>query len=156
MAIQHSGYLTDNSPPSTIASDLIKQWNDIFEWPKLTTAVAGTFFEHMERDHSKEFPVIRGAWPDWWTDGFGASARESAITRAASSTLSANVAGLSIASASGIKLPAKTAEKICEGFIPSILPRIEPPIDPDPCKGRKTKVARPIKQKRSAHRCFER
>ena len=112
MAIQHSGYLTDNSPPSTIASDLIKQWNDIFEWPKLTTAVAGTFFEHMERDHSKEFPVIRGAWPDWWTDGFGASARESAITRAASSTLSANVAGLSMASASGIKLPAKTAEKI--------------------------------------------
>ena len=66
----------------------------------------------MERDHSKEFPVIRGAWPDWWTDGFGASARESAITRAASSTLSANVAGLSMASASGIKLPAKTAEKI--------------------------------------------
>ena len=112
MAIQHSGYLTDNSPPSTIASDLIKQWNDIFEWPKLTTAVAGTFFEHMEKDHASEFPVIRGAWPDWWTDGFGASARESATTRVSSSTLSANVAGLSMASAAGIKLPAKTSEKI--------------------------------------------
>ncbi len=112
MAIQHSGYLTDNSPPSTIASELIKQWNDIFEWPKLTTAVAETFFEHMEKDHAGEFPVVRGAWPDWWTDGFGASARESATTRVASSTLSANVAGLAMASAAGIKLPAKTDEKI--------------------------------------------
>jgi alpha-mannosidase len=112
MAIQHSGYLTDNSPPSTTASDLVKQWNDIFEWPKLTTAVAGTFFTHMEQDHGSEFPVIRGAWPDWWTDGFGASARESATTRVASSTLAANVAGLSMASIAGISLPEKSNEKI--------------------------------------------
>ena len=44
MAIQHSGYLTDNSPPSTIASDLIKQWNEMFEWPQLSTSTAETFF----------------------------------------------------------------------------------------------------------------
>ncbi len=105
MAIQHSGYLTDNSPPSTIASDLIKQWNDIFEWPKLTTATTETFFVNMEKDHSGEFPVVRGAWPDWWTDGFGASARETATARVASSTLSAYVAGLSMASVADMKLP---------------------------------------------------
>ena len=112
MAIQHSGYLTDNSPPSTIASDLIKQWNETFEWPRLTTAVAETFFVNMERDHSAEFPVIKGAWPDWWTDGFGASARESAVTRVASSTLSANAAGLSMATMAGVELPAKIDERI--------------------------------------------
>jgi hypothetical protein len=105
MAIQHSGYLTDNSPPSTIASDLIKQWNDMFVWPQLSTATAETFFKDMEKDHSSEFPVIRGAWPDWWTDGFGASARETATTRLASSSLTANEAGLSMASIAGVKLP---------------------------------------------------
>jgi hypothetical protein len=112
MAIQHSGYLTDNSPPSTIASDLVKQWNETFEWPKLATAVAGTFFTDMEKDHSAEFPVVKGAWPDWWTDGFGASARETAVTRLASSGLSANVAGLSMASVAGVKLPAEIDERI--------------------------------------------
>lgn len=105
MAIQHSGYLTDNSPPSTIASDLVKQWNEIFVWPKISTSVAGTFFTDMEKDHGSEFPVIRGAWPDWWTDGFGASARETATTRLASSALTANEAGLSMAAFTGTKLP---------------------------------------------------
>jgi alpha-mannosidase len=105
MAIQHSGYLTDNSPPSTIASDLIKKWNDLFVWPQLSTSIAETFFSDMEKDHGSEFPVIRGAWPDWWTDGFGASARETATTRVASSSLTAYEAGLSMAALQGVKLP---------------------------------------------------
>jgi alpha-mannosidase len=112
MAIQHSGYLTDNSPPSTIASELIKQWNDLFVWPKLSTSTVESFFSLMEKDHSAEFPVIRGAWPDWWTDGFGASARETATTRVASSTLTANVAGLSMASIAGVKLPEEITKSI--------------------------------------------
>lgn len=112
IAIQHSGYLTDNSPPSTIASDLIKQWNDVFEWPKLTTATAETFFLNMEKDHAAEFPVIRGAWPDWWTDGFGASARETATTRLASPALTANVAGLSMAALAGVALPEQIDNRI--------------------------------------------
>lgn len=105
MAIQHSGYLTDNSPPSTISSDLIRKWNDLFVWPRLSTSTAETFFSDMEKDHGNEFPVIRGAWPDWWTDGFGASARETAVTRLASSSLIANEAGLSMASLEEVKLP---------------------------------------------------
>jgi len=112
MVIQHSGYLTDNSPPSTIASDVIRQWNETFEWPKLATATTHAFFVNMEKDHSSEFPVVRGAWPDWWTDGFGASARETATTRVASSALSANVSGLSMTSAAGIKLPEEIDERI--------------------------------------------
>ena len=112
MAIQYSGYLTDNSPPSTISSDLIKKWNDLFIWPQLSTSTAESFFTAMERDHGSEFPVIRGAWPDWWTDGFGASARETATTRLASSSLIANEAGLSMAAISGVKLPDDIAKSI--------------------------------------------
>jgi hypothetical protein len=59
MAIQHSGYLTDNSPPFTIASEFIKQWNDLFVWPQLSTPTAETFFSDMEKDHGREFPDKR-------------------------------------------------------------------------------------------------
>ncbi len=112
IAIQHSGYLTDNAPPSTNASELIRQWNETFEWPVLTTAIAETFFTNMEKKHSDEFPVIRGAWPDWWADGLGASARETAATRLASSGLSANMAGLSMAAVAGAKLPLQINDQI--------------------------------------------
>ena len=90
ISIQHSGYLTDNAPPSTLASDMIRQWNEKYTWPKLKTATATEFFEEMEEKYADEFQVIRGAWPDWWTDGFGASAREVAATRTAQTDLIAN------------------------------------------------------------------
>jgi len=111
MAIQHSGYLTDNSPPSTSMSEMILKWNDIFEWPRLTTSTAESFFAQMEAGHGDQFPVIRGAWPDWWTDGFGASAREVTATRKAAAELIANTGGLSMAAVAGISLPEETAEK---------------------------------------------
>ncbi len=112
MAIQHSGYLTDNSPPSTFMSEMILKWNEIFEWPQLTTSTAGSFFSEMERDHGNEFPVIRGAWPDWWTDGFGASAREVAVARTSAASLLANMTGLSMAAIAGLSLPEETGRDI--------------------------------------------
>lgn len=112
MAIQHSGYLTDNSPPSTIGCDLIKEWNSTFAWPKLTTSTTEAFFTSMEASHGQDFEIIRGAWPDWWTDGFGASARETSVTRLASSNLSANTAGLTMAVLAGAKLPPEIDKRI--------------------------------------------
>ncbi|MFH1121504.1 MAG: glycoside hydrolase family 38 C-terminal domain-containing protein [Bacteroidota bacterium] len=112
IAIQHSGYLTDNSPPSITASKLITQWNQLFEWPLLTTSTAESFFHDMERRYGSGFPVIRGAWPDWWADGLAASAREVATTRQAATSLMANMGGLSMASVSGLILPEKTDESI--------------------------------------------
>ncbi|MHC1732606.1 MAG: glycosyl hydrolase family 38 [Bacteroidales bacterium] len=112
MAIQHSGYLTDNSPPSTFMSDMIVKWNEQFEWPKLTTSTTEAFFSSMESGHGEDFPVIKGAWPDWWTDGFGASAREVAATRTASVSLMSAAAGLSMATLAGIELPSETGNDI--------------------------------------------
>ncbi|MBK6965711.1 MAG: glycosyl hydrolase family 38 [Bacteroidales bacterium] len=112
ISIQHSGYLVDNSPPSTLACDMIRQWNEKYTWPKLKTASATDFFEEMEEKHGDSFQVIRGAWPDWWTDGFGASAREVATTRQAQSDLIANTAGLTMAALQGAVLPDKIADRI--------------------------------------------
>lgn len=112
VSIQHSGFITDNSPPSTFAGDMIRQWNEKYAWPRLKTASATEFFEEMEARHGNSFPVIRGAWPDWWTDGFGASAREVAATRQAQSDLVANTAGLTMAALQGAALPEKIADRI--------------------------------------------
>lgn len=112
VSIQHSGYLTDNAPPSTLACEMIMKWNEKYSWPKLRTASATEFFEEMEKKHGSTFPVIRGAWPDWWTDGFGASAREVAVTRVAQGDLIANTSGLTMAALQGSKLPEKITDRI--------------------------------------------
>lgn len=112
IAIQFSGYTTDNSPPSTTMSDLIKEWNQVYETPKLQTSTATAYFEKMEKNYSKDFEVVRGFWPDWWADGLGASAREVATTRIASSLLNANAAGLAFAILKNIKVDPSSLEKI--------------------------------------------
>lgn len=112
IAIQHSGFQTDNSPPSILASEMIRQWNERYTWPRLRTATATGFFTEMEATVGATLPVIRGAWPDWWTDGFGASAREVAATRAAQSDLLANTAGLTLAALRGSPLPRRIDERI--------------------------------------------
>jgi hypothetical protein len=112
ISIQHSGYLTDNAPPSTHASEMIKQWNEKYTWPKLKTATSTEFFVEMEIEHGNNFQVIKGAWPDWWTDGFGASAREVSAVRSAQTDLMANTAALSMAVLQNSPLPENIHDRI--------------------------------------------
>jgi hypothetical protein len=97
MMIQHSGYLTDNSPPSVNPSEMIEKWNEKYEWPKLRFSVARDFFEEIEAKHGEELPVYRAAWPDWWVDGFGSGAREVAAMRQAMSDIRAGQGAQSMA-----------------------------------------------------------
>lgn len=79
--VQYSGYYTDNAPPSTGACEIVKQWNEKYEYPKLRLAVAKEFFKYVEKNHSDELPVYRNAWLDWWSDGYGSTSRETAEVR---------------------------------------------------------------------------
>jgi alpha-mannosidase len=81
IGIQYSGYRTDNAPPSTAASELVKQWNAKYEYPKLRLAVASEFSEYVEKNYADKLPVFRTAWLDWWTDGYGSTSRETAEVR---------------------------------------------------------------------------
>ncbi len=89
-AIQFSGYLTDNSPPSTTACKLVAEWNKVYVWPKLRLATLSEFMDYMKNNHAGELPVIRGAWPDWWMDGFGSAAIQTAYARTAHADYIAN------------------------------------------------------------------
>ena len=81
IAVQYSGYFTDNSPPSRKECDLIREWNDRYVWPKLRSATAHEFLQKIDEEYSAGLPVYRAAYPDWWTDGFGSAARETAASR---------------------------------------------------------------------------
>jgi alpha-mannosidase len=103
--VQHSGYFTDNSPPSTFVCDNVRKWNEAYEWPKLRTATVHEFLQWVDQEHGTTLPVYRAAWPDWWTDGFGCALRETAADRQAEADLIVNQGLLSMAQLFGASLP---------------------------------------------------
>ncbi|MCB0547964.1 MAG: hypothetical protein KDD19_10290 [Phaeodactylibacter sp.] len=105
-AFQFSGYITDNSPPSTTACELVKEWNEKYEWPRLRLANASEFMQYVEENHAGELPVRRTAWPDWWTDGFGSAMLETKAARATQAEMIANTGLIAMAQALGAELPA--------------------------------------------------
>lgn len=114
VAVQHSGYPTDNSPPSTASSELVRAWNERFAWPKLRCAIAREFPESIRKERGGALPVIRQAWTDWWTDGFGSAARESAAARVTQSQLTAVEGVLALTAAAGGEPPAASRAAVAE------------------------------------------
>jgi alpha-mannosidase len=106
-AIHFSGYLIDNSPPSTSACGMVKSWNEQYVWPKLRLATISEFGEYMAKNHASELQTCRGAWPDWWMDGFGSAALETSYTRMSHADYIANLGLMSMAIIMGAVLPDK-------------------------------------------------
>jgi alpha-mannosidase len=109
-AIQFSGYLTDNSPPSTTACKLVEQWNKTYAWPRLRLATISEFLTYMKKNHAAELPVIHGAWPDWWMDGFGSAALQTSYARTAHADCIANEALMAIATIMGVPMNKHVSE----------------------------------------------
>jgi hypothetical protein len=112
VAVQHSGYATDNSPPSTAASDFVRRWNERYAWPRVRCSIARDFMDAIRNAHGDTLPVRRLAWPDWWTDGFGSAARESAAARHTQALLVAVEGMLAMEVALGHRLPDPLAAEI--------------------------------------------
>lgn len=104
-AIQFSGYLTDNSPPSTTACKVVEEWNKTYLWPHLRLATLSEFMDWAGQNVADKLQVVKGAWPDWWMDGFGSAAIQTAYARSAHSDYIANGGLLAMALARGIGIP---------------------------------------------------
>ncbi|MGL4852374.1 MAG: glycosyl hydrolase family 38 [Phocaeicola sp.] len=111
-SIQFSGYFTDNSPPSIAACSNIQKWNEKYSTPHLRLSTTGAFLKKVEEEHYATLPVLKQAWPDWWTDGFGAAARETAVSRYAKTDIMANQTLLSMAALQGAHIPQATYQTI--------------------------------------------
>lgn len=114
VAIQHSGFLTDNSPPSLMSSKLIRQWNDKYQWPKIKTAVVSEFFQDIEEKYGDDLIEIQAHWPDWWSDGIASAAREVAASRDAHASLIAGQGGLAMAKLMGSDMPKGIEDRFWE------------------------------------------
>lgn len=112
VSVQYSGYFTDNSPPSMRECELIKRWNDHYAWPKLRSATIREFMDEVDAKYSDKLPVYRAAYPDWWTDGFGSAARETAASRTTQSDMLTIGGMLSMAAMSGDDYPFTIADEI--------------------------------------------
>ncbi len=114
ISLQFSGYITDNSPPSTVACDIIKEWNEKYEWPKLRSALARDFMIYLDEQHADEIPEKVVAWPDWWTDGVASAANETKVVRNTQVDMTAITTLLSMARLSKVELPADIQSDITE------------------------------------------
>lgn len=116
VALQFSGYVTDNSPPNVEVCDIIRDWNEKYEWPKLRSSLARDFMIYIDENHGDEIEEKEVAWPDWWTDGVASAAKETQVARAIHVDVAVNTALLSMAQMMGAELPSNTNAKITEVY----------------------------------------
>ncbi len=112
VSVQYSGYHTDNSPPSRKTSDVIRDWNKKYASPKLKSALFHEFMDYITAKYDKQLPVIQAAYPDWWTDGFGSAARETAASRKTHSDMITIQGMLAMAVLKGQALPDHLENKV--------------------------------------------
>jgi hypothetical protein len=86
-AMNVSAYVTDNCPPGRRLSDIVREWNGRWEYPKLRLAAMREFFEALEKRYGDRIPTYRLGWPDYWTDGAASTAFETGLNRVTHSEL---------------------------------------------------------------------
>jgi len=71
----------DNCYPRFEVCETIRQWNELFEYPRLISATSSQFFGYLEENFADEIPELRGDCPDWWADGVVTGAVEEGRAR---------------------------------------------------------------------------
>ncbi|MGP4038796.1 glycoside hydrolase family 38 C-terminal domain-containing protein [Gracilibacillus sp. D59] len=75
------GSYWDNAGPSIIPSEVAKQWNEKWAYPKIVTSTNKQFFESIESKDNLDIPTFEGDWSDWWADGIGQGAYPNGLNR---------------------------------------------------------------------------
>ncbi|MHC4470952.1 MAG: glycoside hydrolase family 38 N-terminal domain-containing protein [Planctomycetota bacterium] len=67
--VMASGLRNDNAPPNAGIAEFVSRWNrEHGDQIRVEMTTLDAFFDRLRRDGA-EFPVHRGDWPDWWSDG---------------------------------------------------------------------------------------
>ena len=78
---------SDNGPPDPDLAEMIHQWNQTYESPKLVISTTTELFREFEKKYGDQIPEVRGDFTPYWEDGAASTARETAINRAAAERL---------------------------------------------------------------------
>ncbi|MBO9728323.1 MAG: glycoside hydrolase [Chitinophaga sp.] len=79
--------MSDNAPIDPELPDAVKAWNERYASPQLIITSVKQFFTDFETAWKEKIPVMSGDYSEYWTDGIGSAARETAINRNASDRL---------------------------------------------------------------------
>jgi alpha-mannosidase len=77
----------DNAVPDPDLCEFVKQWNEEYEWPRLTISTTGDAFAAFEKRHGRQLPELKGDLTPYWEDGAGSSALETRMNRGAAERL---------------------------------------------------------------------
>jgi alpha-mannosidase len=81
IAFNISAYVTDNCPPGRELSDMVRDWNARWAYPKMRLATMPEFFRALEKKYAGQIPTYKLGWPDYWTDGVASAAYETGLNR---------------------------------------------------------------------------
>lgn len=77
----------DNGPPDPHLPDVVKAWNEKYEWPRLRLATTSETFRLFEERYGARLPEVRGDFTPYWEDGAASSAHETSLARTAAELL---------------------------------------------------------------------
>ncbi|MCF7838254.1 MAG: hypothetical protein K9N49_06455, partial [Candidatus Marinimicrobia bacterium] len=102
----------DNAPPGRWICNVVRNWNAVHpEGPRLRLVTSRQWFAHAAANWPADFIEHRAAWPDWWADGNGSAAAETALVRQAQADLGTLK---SLAEATGVEPPQDRLERARE------------------------------------------
>jgi hypothetical protein len=74
---------SDNGPVDPNLPEIVKEWNEKYESPKLVISSVSDAFEIFEKKYGDELPIVKGDFTPYWEDGAGSSAAETKMNRLA-------------------------------------------------------------------------
>ena len=82
------GAHADNAGPNLTPAQIVRQWNETWEYPRLRVATNAEFFRYVETSAPDgAIAAHEGDWTDWWADGLGSGARPLGYVRRAQAAL---------------------------------------------------------------------
>ncbi len=73
----------DNGSPNPVLSDVVKEWNEKYAYPKLIISRNSEYFELFEKRYSERIPVRSGDITPYWEDGAASTSADTAVNRRA-------------------------------------------------------------------------
>jgi hypothetical protein len=74
-------YAFDNARLSEKPMHIVREWNRLWEWPKIRLGTPGEFFQALRTEGRDAIPVRRGDWTNWWSSIVTGFPVEAALSR---------------------------------------------------------------------------
>jgi hypothetical protein len=75
------GLYTDNADIRDGDAEILKAWNQAYEFPKIIPATDAEYFAYVSKNFAGKLPTYRGDGGAYWEDGVGSTAAETALNR---------------------------------------------------------------------------